>query len=186
MLITCCAGLLVAWPLYRLSQPWQERAAARSLLDAVTLICLWQLLLWPVRLATTWSVESVVAIDLWMISCLASVAGIIAAATALQHPVARSAAIIFALLIAIGAPLPLALIGESSAMLNGIFPGALTTLIAMLEATSTVPQQAQWRELANGALINGMVGLIGFSGALIAGKFDLPTGTRFASGRRLR
>jgi len=64
-LMTLCLtfGLMIAWPLLRLSQqatPWPYR---KVILDLVSLLALVQVVLWPMRIVTNWPASRVAAID---------------------------------------------------------------------------------------------------------------------------
>lgn len=82
MLICLAVGLMVCWPLLRLSQPPMPYPIRQVLLDLIVLLALVQVVLWPLRLVTTWSVSRTAAIDAtltaWTVlsgACVASAAG---------------------------------------------------------------------------------------------------------------
>ena len=82
MLICLVTGLMVGWPLLRLSQPPMPFPVRQVLLDLIVLLALVQVVLWPLRLVTTWSVSRTASIDAtltaWAIlagACVASAAG---------------------------------------------------------------------------------------------------------------
>lgn len=80
MLISVSLGLMIGWPLLRLSEtrsPWPIR---QTLLDLIVLLSMTQIVLWPLRLVTTWSNERTLALDLVLIGWAALAAAVTAAA----------------------------------------------------------------------------------------------------------
>ena len=64
---------IVAWPLLRLSLPGRARPVISAVMDTIAMLVLWQIVLWPMRLVTTWPVARVVVIDAEVVaSCLAA------------------------------------------------------------------------------------------------------------------
>jgi len=63
MLLSIACGLGIAWPLVRLSGPLRPRSALQALLDLVVLLCLVQVIVWPLRLVTPWPPARAAAID---------------------------------------------------------------------------------------------------------------------------
>jgi hypothetical protein len=83
MLICLVLGLMIGWPLLRLSQPPMPFPLRQVLLDLIVLLSLVQVVLWPLRLVTTWSVSRTAAIDgtltAWAVlagACVASAVGL--------------------------------------------------------------------------------------------------------------
>lgn len=54
---------VVAWPLMRLSLPARPRPALSAVLDTVAMLVFWQIVLWPMRLVTTWPIGRVLLVD---------------------------------------------------------------------------------------------------------------------------
>jgi len=63
MLLCLTTGLMVGWPLLRLSQTVSLHPLRETLLDLAVLLSMVQIVLWPLRLVTTWSVSRTAAID---------------------------------------------------------------------------------------------------------------------------
>lgn len=78
LIVALTIGVVVAWPLARFSTASPRRPIAAAMLDTVTLLALTQIVLWPLRLVTSWTVPrlSILAIDLLATSVL--VGGLIA------------------------------------------------------------------------------------------------------------
>jgi len=106
MLICVMIGLVIAWPLMRLSSPPTRWPFRRTLLDLVTLLLLAQVIVWPVRLVTTWSVERTFAISLFVIGWTTIAGAVVAIATshARHLLVTRTAAMLFCCALCIVGP----------------------------------------------------------------------------------
>ena len=64
---------IVAWPLVRLSLPDRPRPLVSAAMDTVAMLVLWQIVLWPMRLVTTWPIGRVVALDAEVVTaCIAA------------------------------------------------------------------------------------------------------------------
>ena len=82
MLLCIVVGLMICWPLLRLSRQTQHHPIIHTLLDLSVLISLVQIILWPLRLITPWSSLRTASIDAticgWLLitgAIVASVAG---------------------------------------------------------------------------------------------------------------
>ncbi|MCA9284625.1 MAG: hypothetical protein KDA22_05400 [Phycisphaerales bacterium] len=80
MLFLVALGLLVVWPLMRLSGPPTKWAVRRTLLDLVVLLALMQVVVWPLRLVTPWSAGRTFLIDATLVSWTMLVGAIVATA----------------------------------------------------------------------------------------------------------
>ncbi len=84
MLICVALGITIGWPMLRLSQAPSAFPVRQSLLDLIVLLALVQVVLWPLRLVTTWSPPRTAALDAtlagWALLC-----GAILAATLGSH-----------------------------------------------------------------------------------------------------
>jgi len=63
MLVCVVLGLTIAWPVLRLSQNMPRFPLRQVLLDLLVLLALVQIVLWPLRLVTTWSPGRTLAVD---------------------------------------------------------------------------------------------------------------------------
>ena len=81
MLIGLTAGLLIAWPLLRLSQRASRLPARQVALDLIVLLALVQVVIWPVRLVTTWSPLRTAALDATLAGWVLLAGAIVASAT---------------------------------------------------------------------------------------------------------
>jgi len=144
LLLDCIlVGVIIAWPMMRFSQPRCPWPVHRALLDVLVLLGLLQIVLWPMRLVTPWSVERTLAIDVVLAGWTALVGALIALGGGLDRggrTTAMGAVLVLALLApvvaAFGEPLgaspaagaQLALFSPFTALraLSGGGPSALT------------------------------------------------------------
>lgn len=85
MLLSVSLGLMIGWPLLRLSEvrsPWPIR---QTLLDLIVLLSMVQIVIWPLRLVTTWSNERTLALDLVIIGWASLAAVMIAASVGTER-----------------------------------------------------------------------------------------------------
>lgn len=82
MLLCIVIGLMICWPLLRLSRQVQHHPIIHTFLDLSVLISLLQIILWPLRLITPWSSLRTASVDAticgWLLiagAIVASVAG---------------------------------------------------------------------------------------------------------------
>ncbi len=80
MILSVVIGLMIGWPLLRLSQEATRLPIRQTLLDLMVLLSLVQVVLWPLRVVTTWSPERTAAIDL-VLGCWLIIVGAIIAAS---------------------------------------------------------------------------------------------------------
>lgn len=80
MLVSVTTGLLIGWPLLRLSQERSPYPIRQTALDLVVLLGLLQVVIWPLRLVTGWSPARIAMLDLTMIAWLTLAAALVASA----------------------------------------------------------------------------------------------------------
>lgn len=185
MLATCAGGMFVAWPLIRLSQVQGDRVLGTTMIDAISLACLWQLVLWPLRLATPWPIERALLVDIAAIATLAGVSGFVAAGSAWTRSSARGLAMICSLTLATGILLPLAAIGSPTHDFSMVFLGGIPTILSLMDSPTSHPTSGDWQAVAWFSLVN--VGLLCL-GMLIALASPLQAklrGNLVAGGRRV-
>lgn len=154
MLLCVTIGLMIGWPLLRLSQSRPWRPIAQTWLDLMVLIGLVQVVVWPLRLVTTWTPWRTAAIDATITGWLLLAGAIVAAGIASN----RSGPRIIGMFACIG----LCLLGPALAWL-GVMSGVqalelvgLSPLMAvhtLSEGISTHPSPMQWQ----------WIGLLGFA-----------------------
>ena len=189
LLLTCAVGMVIVWPFVRLSQTSRDRMIIRTIVDALTLACLWQLIIWPLRLGTPWPIERTLLLDLLGIISLTGSVGIIAAASAFQNSLARGFAMICCILLTVGLQIPLAAIGFtqtgiSSVFLANIFQGGVPSLLSCMNSPASLPESSEWESLVAYGIFNGALCLVGLAFAAIASALTSTQATQVASGRR--
>ncbi len=87
---------VIGWPLLRLSSSTRPRPVLSALLDTIAIAVLWQIVLWPMRLVTTWPVERLLTVDAEAIAACALTGGVVAWSTSRNR--GRTAAMMVLLL----------------------------------------------------------------------------------------
>lgn len=166
-IVTCLAGAIVVWPLVRLSQTADVPGVMRPLIDAATLGCLLQLVIWPLRLATPWTIERTVLIDLCALSSLVAVAGVVAAGCCSARSSVRALAMVLCLIVAGGLHWPLAAAGVEEFALTRPFIGACSTILELTDATASMPDSGVWNHAQFAAVLSVSVGGVGLAVAAL-------------------
>jgi hypothetical protein len=94
MLVCVTTGLMIGWPLLRLSQIATRFPLRQTLLDLLVLLAMVQVVLWPLRLVTTWSPQRTAAIDATMAGWLLLAGAAIASAIGTSRMGPRSLAML--------------------------------------------------------------------------------------------
>ena len=79
MMVCLAVGMMVAWPLLRLSEAPTRYPLRLVVHDLIVLIALFQVVLWPIRLVTTWTPGRTAAIDGTLTGWTALAAAMVAA-----------------------------------------------------------------------------------------------------------
>ena len=185
ILLTTASGMMTAWPLLRLSQPPRDRTIARPVIDALTLACLWQLLVWPLRLATPWPTERTLLIDLLALASLAGVAGLVAAASAWRSSILRALAMAACILVAVGISMPLAALGFQPSPFSAVFMGGIPTLLTVMNSEGSLPNEIDWENLVVISVVSGALCVVGLLFAAAASNRPPTRSNQVASGRRV-
>lgn len=104
LLITVGLGLSIVWPVYRLSLRRPPRPALTVALDAAALMLTLQVVLWPIRLSTHWSLERVLAIDATLAVWAALVGSFIAWGLSSGRPWSRAGWMLLATALVVAGP----------------------------------------------------------------------------------
>lgn len=165
MLICMAIGLVVAWPLLRLSEPATEFPLRRAILDLVVLISLMQVVLWPLRLVTPWTPTRTAAIDATLIAWTLLAGAVVAAASGSRSAAIRCGAVAACLIMCLGGPV-LAWLGVVGGMMDGaatsiwgVGPLAETHRLASVGSSPPTAAQWQWIVMAAGAALCAWLGL---------------------------
>lgn len=149
MLLYLMIGLVVAWPLYRLSQkpsPWPIR---QTLLDLMVLLSMAQVVVWPLRLVTSWTREETAAMDATLIAWGILIGAIVVVGIGARRIAVRSAAMLVCVALALFGPTATWIVASFGA--RPVQIGLFSPILIMhdLGATSvTGPSHAQWSAIA--------------------------------------
>lgn len=105
MLGSLMAGLLIAWPLMRLSQPVSPFPIRQTIIDLFVLLSMVQVVVWPLRLVTRWTVDRTAAIDAVLIGWLLLAGAVLASAIGTRRLGPRLLAVVVLLAFGLGGPL---------------------------------------------------------------------------------
>lgn len=146
MLQCVTAGLMIGWPLLRLSQTRPVWPMRQTLLDLAVLLGLVQVVIWPLRLVTTWTPLRTAAIDATLAGWTALAGAMIAAAITTDRRGPRVLAMIACLAMCLLGPM-LAWIG----VMTGVDALQMVDLSPFM-AVNTLgggggshPSEVQWR-----------------------------------------
>jgi hypothetical protein len=159
LLLMLAAGLVLAWPLARLSGPQRPWPIRQALLDLVVLLCLVQVVVWPLRLVTRWPIERSAAIDLCLSGWAAAAAAAVVVGTIPARRaggVLRSGSMVVCVLLfgampflglVLGAPLPFTTLPgpESPEHWRVVAASPLTGLHALSAGGAVLPSADEWR-----------------------------------------
>lgn len=121
-------GMMIAWPLCRLTTSPPANALSLTLLDALCLAVLAQLLIWPLREVCGWTMERAFILDGTILAWLAVVAGIVVAGRGCTATWGKVAAM--GLLVALTAVGPVVAMSMSLRAASGLSPLSATAAIA--------------------------------------------------------
>jgi hypothetical protein len=145
MLLCMAIGLLIGWPLLRLSQsrPWYP--LRQTMLDLMVLLGLVQVVIWPLRLVTNWTPLRTAAIDATLAGWLLLVGAIVAAGVSTDRTGPRVLSMLACMAMCLLGP-ALAWLG----LLTGVQALELVSLSPFMairtlsEGIGTHPTTAQW------------------------------------------
>jgi hypothetical protein len=147
MLLCIVIGLMIGWPMLRLSQRSQGLPMLHTLLDLSVLISLVQVILWPLRLITPWTASRAAAIDATICGWILLAGAVVASAIGTAKAGPRNLAMLVCVGLCLLGP-ALATIGFQTGF-NDIELIELSPLIAVRTLTEggssqPTPQQWQW------------------------------------------
>lgn len=149
MLICITTGLMIGWPLLRLSQDRPSYPIRQTLLDLVVLVGLVQVVVWPLRLVTSWTTLRTAAIDATLVGWTLLAGAVVAGAVSTERARPRY--------LAMAACAALCLLGPALAWLGLLFGvdamaladlSALIAVKTLIEAGGPYPSSFQWRWIA--------------------------------------
>ncbi len=114
MLVCIGIGLMIGWPLLRLSQSPTARPIVQTVLDLTVLASLIQVVIWPLRLVTPWTVARTAALDATLVGWTVLGGAVVASALGSRRDGVRN--------LAIAACLAICLLGPALAVIGAIVP----------------------------------------------------------------
>ncbi len=153
MLVYIGIGLTIAWPLLRLSQSAVQRPIVQTVLDLIVLLSLIQVVIWPLRLVTPWTLSRTAALDATLVGWTALVGAIIASAVGSRRAGVRNLAITACLAMCLAGPAVVvvaALAGRSAAQMMNI--GPLTGVYDLARGANAPVTATQWMVIGMPAL----------------------------------
>lgn len=156
MLMCLTIGVMIGWPLLRLSASRMQFPIRQTLLDIAVLASLLQVVLWPLRLVTPWSPVRTAAIDLTILGWMLLVGALIASALATAKTGVRNLAIIGCVALCLCGPVVAwggPIIGGANSVVQEF--GPLTAIYNLAHDGGAPTEAAHWR--AVGLLITAAV-----------------------------
>jgi len=149
MLITAAIGLVIGWPLLRLSQGQVASPMKQTVLDLIVLLALVQVVIWPLRLVTPWSPARTAALDATLVAWTALAGALVASATGTQRAGPRNIAIVACLSMSLAGPV-LAIIGLYFQPIGSVTHrllrfGPLLEVYEISGGGRTAPDAGQWK-----------------------------------------
>ena len=147
MLVCIGIGLMIGWPLLRLSQPATAHPILQTVLDLIVLVSLIQVVIWPLRLVTPWTVARTAALDAtlvgWTVLCGAVVASAVGSGRGGVRNLAIAACLAMCLL---GPALAIiaAIVGGSAGQLMDIGPLVAVYRLAQAQGAAAPITGPQW------------------------------------------
>ncbi len=168
MLISAAIGLMIAWPLLRLSQTATPFPLKQTVLDLVVLLALVQVVIWPLRLVTSWTAARTAALDITLVSWAILAGAFVASAIGSSSRGPRNLAILGCVGVCLIGPV-LALITIAVPLFNGpvlrlLHVGPLLEVHVLGKGGGTPPEPAQWRWI----VLVTLTGLLAWGGLVVA------------------
>jgi hypothetical protein len=87
-------GIAIGWPLLRLSGRPSAVPVAQAALDGVSIFVLVQVVVWPLRLVTNWTLPRTIVVDAAIAAAIATTAAVLAASQGRPRPRSRMIAMV--------------------------------------------------------------------------------------------
>ena len=175
MLISVAIGLMIGWPLLRLSQPATSMPMTQTILDVVVLLALLQVVIWPLRLVTPWTPVRTAALDATLVAWTLLVGALVASAVGSPRPGLRNIVMLGCLAICLAGPalawLVVALSPAAGLADRVLTIGTLLEIHTLGLGGGTAPSATQW----------AWIGLVGLAAATTWAGLSFYTRLRQAS-----
>ncbi|MCE2884635.1 MAG: hypothetical protein LW806_07035 [Planctomycetaceae bacterium] len=117
---TIGVGIGIGWPMLRLSGRASKTPLAQSLFDAIAMVVLMQVVLWPLRLVTAWSLERTIALVLAASLSTVAIGALLSLGSGSRNERTRTITMVFLVGLAVGPAIFRGLVGLAG-MLAGAF-----------------------------------------------------------------
>lgn len=87
-------GIAVGWPMLRLSGRPSSKPTAQAALDGLSIFVLLQVVVWPLRLVTSWTLARAIAVDAAIAAAIMITAGVLASTQGSRSPRVRTAGMV--------------------------------------------------------------------------------------------
>ncbi|MFZ9689577.1 MAG: hypothetical protein ACO3DS_07035 [Phycisphaerales bacterium] len=152
-----CAGAIVAWPIARLSLASPASVTRTVLLDAVTILVLVHVTVFPLRAISGWSRDRLLLLDASLVSSIAIVASILLIGLRSDRSLRRALAGIAVVMLAIGPEAPWIALGLPAPGVARALPGALTVAWTLADPIPGPVNAAMARDTIAAAIIAAAV-----------------------------
>lgn len=173
-------GLGIGWPLLRLTQAPSAAPIRQSLADLVALVFLFQVVAWPLRLVTAWSMDRTLAVVLAFAIGASSIGALLSIAGRAVGGRARGAAML--LFVAVSGAAPLAFLGPKPPPPDGAADRTPTRTAALVSA-SPPALLARFSAPEPLGLSEAETSLLKAAGAVSAGLWSAACAVALAAGR---
>jgi len=153
-------GIAIGWPLLRLSARPIPKPAMQAALDGLAIFMLLQIVVWPLRLVTSWTLSRALALDGALAAAIALTGALLALSSGDLRPRARSFAMAAMVVIALLAPISTWMFGAEHvpAFVEAISPPAL---LARFSAPKPLdPDAAELRVLQGAVAVAGALWVV--------------------------
>ncbi len=149
MLISAAVGLVIAWPLLRLSQGPVRYPIRQTVLDLIVLLALLQVVIWPLRLVTPWSPFRTAALDATLTAWALLAGAFVASAVGSPRQGPRNMAMAGCVALCIAGPV-MALASLALPPLENLAPrlaqiGPILEVYGLAQGGGTAPDPSSWR-----------------------------------------
>lgn len=140
LMALCGVGIAVAWPMLRLSARPSSAPSAQAALDGVSIFMLLQVVVWPLRLVTSWTLARAIAVDGALAASIMLTSAILAMTQGSASRRTRTAAMLVCVLLAMlpGVVAVIANLTTDPSGMPGDPDGPLPHLIDSLSAPALV------------------------------------------------
>ena len=149
MLVCIGIGLMIGWPLLRLSQSATARPILQTVLDLIVLLSLIQVVIWPLRLVTPWTLARTAALDATLVGWTVLGGAVVASAVGSDRNGVRNLAITACLAMCLLGPalaIIAAIVGGSAGQLMDI--GPLVAVYRLSQGAAAPVTDPQWVMIA--------------------------------------